>query len=206
MAAQEARTQPAEWDEEENVIENPVTGERIMFLDGPTPTGGDVLRFEFWGQPHIVGPAAHVHPQQEEYFEVREGVLSAHVGDRDVVLSPGDSMTVPPGTSHTWWNASNKPVHGYVELRPSMDMHDEFEALFALGRAGKTDASGVPGLLQIAVLLDRYPDTIYRAGLPIPIQKFGIKLLAPIARLLGYRVRYPELIGAIESPDARPRP
>ena len=34
-------------DEPEDMIENPVTGERIKFLDGPTPVGGDVLRFEF---------------------------------------------------------------------------------------------------------------------------------------------------------------
>ena len=76
-----------------------------------------------------------------------------------------------------------------------MDMDDEFEALFALGRAGKTDDHGIPNLLQIAVLLDRYSNTIYKAGVPVSVQKIGITMLAPIARMLGYKVRYPELIG-----------
>lgn len=178
------------------VIENPVTGERIRFLDEPTETGGDVLRFEFWARPHIVGPAAHVHPKQEEYFEVRAGTLSANVGKRDLSLTAGQSVTVPPGTAHTWWNGGDEELHGYVELRPSLNIRDEFEALFALGRAGRTDEHGLPNLLQVAVLLDTYPDTIYRAGLPVWFQKHGVELLAPIARALGYRARYPELVGA----------
>ncbi len=181
---------------DEYVIENPATGERIRFLDEPTASGGDALRFEFWARPHIVGPAAHVHPKQEEYFEVLDGTLSARVGKRDLTLRPGESFTVPKRTPHTWWNGGDEELHGYVELRPSMNMRDEFEALFALGRAGRTDETGLPNLLQVAVLLDAYPDTIYRAGLPIPVQKLGIKMLAPVARMLGYRARYPELVGA----------
>lgn len=190
----------------EDIIKNPVTDERIKFLDERTPEGDEVLRFEFWGKPHNVGPGAHVHPKQEEYFEVLDGILSAHVGKKDITLGKGDSMTVPPGTPHTWWNSSDHELHGYVELRPSLDMHDEFEALFALGRAGKTDEHGIPNLLQTAVLLDRYPDTIYKAGVPIILQKFGIKMLAPIGRLLGYKVRYPELLGRpVGSEQSEPR-
>jgi mannose-6-phosphate isomerase-like protein (cupin superfamily) len=185
--------------EEAYFIENPATGERIRFFEEPIPGGGDVLRFEFWARPHIVGPQAHVHPKQEEYFEVRDGVLSARVGKDDLTLRPGESMTVQRGTPHNWWNSGDEELHGYVELRPSMNMRDEFEALFALGRAGRTDESGVPNLLQVAVLLDTYPDTIYRAGLPIPVQKAGIALLAPIARMLGYKARYPEIVGAAET-------
>lgn len=192
-------SEPAETTSEadgEYVIENPATGERIKFLAEPNEKGGDVLQFEFWARPNIVGPAAHIHPKQEEYFEVRAGTLHARVGKKDLTLNPGESMTVPAGTPHTWWNSGDEELHGYVELRPSMNMRDEFEALFALGRAGKTDETGVPSLLQVAVLLDTYPDTIYRAGLPIWFQKFGIALLAPIARMLGYKARYPELVGA----------
>jgi mannose-6-phosphate isomerase-like protein (cupin superfamily) len=194
--SEQASTSDVAEEDAEYVIENPATGERIRFFEEPTPTGGDVLRFEFWARPHIVGPAAHVHPKQTEYFEVRNGVLSARVGDEDYTLATGESMTVPMGTAHTWWNGGDEELHGYVELRPSMNIRDEFEALFALGRAGKTDETGLPNLLQIAVLLDTYPDTIYRAGIPVPLQKAGIRLLAPIARQLGYKARYPELVGA----------
>lgn len=49
--------------EDEFIIENPRTGERIKFFDEPTSSGGDMLRFEFWARPHIVGPAAHIHPK-----------------------------------------------------------------------------------------------------------------------------------------------
>lgn len=202
MAGEPATRTAGEEATGEYVIENPATGERIMFLDEPTASGGDALRFEFWARPHIVGPAAHVHPKQEEYFEVLDGTLSARVGKRDLTLQPGESFTVPKRTPHTWWNGGDEELHGYVELRPSMNMRDEFEALFALGRAGRTDETGVPNLLQVAVLLDAYPDTIYRAGLPIPIQKLGIKMLAPVARMLGYRARYPELVGAADTEKA----
>lgn len=63
---EEGPRQQAETDTEEAyVIENPATGERIRFFEEPTPGGGDVLRFESWARPRIVGPAAHVHPKQE---------------------------------------------------------------------------------------------------------------------------------------------
>lgn len=185
--------------EAEYLIENPVTGERIRFLEEPTPGGGDVLRFEFWARSHIAGPAAHVHPKQTEYFEVRSGVLSARVGKEGLTLGPGESMTVPKGTPHTWWNSGDEELHGYVELTPSMNMRDEFEAFFALGRAGRTNEQGLPNLLQLAVILDTYPDTIYRAGVPVPLQKLGVAMLAPLARMLGYKARYPEIVGAEDS-------
>ena len=38
-----------------------------------------------------------------------------------------------------------------VELRPALDTETFFETFFGLGRDGKTNARGIPGLLQIAV-------------------------------------------------------
>ena len=131
MASDRTAQEAASTDAEEYVIENPRTGERIQFLDEPTTSGGDQLRFEFWARPHIVGPAAHVHPKQEEYFEVIDGVLQARVGKRDLTLGPGESVTVPRGTPHTWWNSGDEELHGYVELTPSMNVRDEFEACLA---------------------------------------------------------------------------
>lgn len=99
------------------IIEHSVTGERIKFLDPPGVSSGEVLRFELWARPNAVGPAAHIHPKQEEYFEVLEGTLSARVGKKDMTLTEGESMTVPRGTPHAWWNSSDEELHIYVELR-----------------------------------------------------------------------------------------
>ena len=53
------------------IIHNPVTGERIEFLR----TDEDRLEFELQLTPDGKVPGMHVHPSQEERFEVLEGTM-----------------------------------------------------------------------------------------------------------------------------------
>lgn len=63
------------------VIEHPVTGERITFLKTAGDTGGQLLRLDLHVSPHGFVAAAHVHPGQEERFEVRsDGSASSSAG------------------------------------------------------------------------------------------------------------------------------
>ena len=56
-----------------DTLENPVTGERIVFRKTAADTGGALVLVECVVQPGGAVAAAHVHPHQEERFEVLRG-------------------------------------------------------------------------------------------------------------------------------------
>ena len=59
--------------------------------------------------------------------------------------------------------------------------------LFGLAQDGKTNARGLPNLLQLALLAREFSDVI-RFTRPAPaIQSLLFGVLAPVARLAGYR-------------------
>ena len=51
-----------------DVIENPVTGERLVFLKTSRETNGEAVVLETFVKPNGFVAAAHVHPHQEERF------------------------------------------------------------------------------------------------------------------------------------------
>src|SRR5690348_17203865 len=87
------------------VIENPVTGERIVFRKTSRDTGGAAVVIETFVQPNGFVAAAHVHPSQEERFEVLRGSVGFKIGREKIVAGPGTRVTVPAGTPHKFWNA-----------------------------------------------------------------------------------------------------
>ena len=63
----------------------------------------------------------HVHPRQEERFEVLSGKLGLRVEGVERVLSEGEAITAPAGSAHAAWNASSDDeVHVLVDFRPAL--------------------------------------------------------------------------------------
>src|SRR5438874_7356718 len=79
-------------------IENPVTGERLTFLETARETGGEYVRFEAVIAPGGTLASAHLHPRQTERFECTSGTLTMKVGGRKFEAKPGDVVVVEPGT------------------------------------------------------------------------------------------------------------
>lgn len=59
--------------------------------------------------------------------------------------------------------------------------------LFDLARRGELDEHGMPSLLRLAVLAPAFADEIRVVSPPWPVQRTAFALLAPIARLRGYK-------------------
>lgn len=137
-------------------IENPVAGERIIFRQTAQETGGTLLQFDDLLRVGGFGPPEHVHPHQEERFHVVAGTMGLRVGDREQTLHPGESLTVPPGVPHTWWNAGTEELHQLAEFRPALNLETFFETLFGLARDGKCDQEGQPTFMQIAAMVPVY--------------------------------------------------
>ncbi len=98
----------------------------------------------------------------------------------------------PPGTPHTFWNASRggEVLHHTVELRPALRSEGFFETVFSLRRDGKLIAGKVPSPLMMAPVVVEYENWL--AGPPVILQKLLFPPLALLGRLLGYRTSYPQ--------------
>ena len=79
-----------------DIIENPVTGERITFLKTTQETSGELLRFEYVLPPGFTIPE-HFHPHQEERHEVLSGTLRGCVGGQERDYSEGERVVGPAG-------------------------------------------------------------------------------------------------------------
>lgn len=172
----------------EDAIENPVTGERIVWRQRARDTGGELLVADLHLKPDAFVAAEHVHPRQEERFEVLQGQIRAQVAGVERTFSAGESFVVAPGIRHRWWNAAKGETVVRIELRPALRTEAFFEGFFRLAREGKTDPkTGLPGLLQLAVSARAFSDEIRLARPPYFVQVIVLGALAAIGRALGYR-------------------
>jgi quercetin dioxygenase-like cupin family protein len=174
-------------------IENPVNGERITWIETAQSTGGELLACDLYLRPAAAVAAEHRHVRQEERFAVHSGAVGFEVAGEARMASQGDEVTIPIGVAHRWWNAGQDEARVRVELRPALDTETFFETFFGLARDGKTNAKGIPGLLQIAVLFRDLGDSCPQpVKPPRSVQRGVFTVLAPIGRLFGRRAVYPK--------------
>ena len=173
-------------------LTHPVTGERVRWRQVAADTDGALLQGDLFAKPGGFVAAAHVHPKQEERFEVVAGSLTLRVGRQERTLEAGDVAVIPAGRPHRWWNSGDREVHVLAEFMPALRTEVFFETFFGLGQDGKTNRKGLPNPLQLAVLLGEYDEEIRLARPPAAVQKVLFAPLARLGRTRGYRGWYPE--------------
>lgn len=108
-----------------------------MVVRSGEETGGEVLELEsLWARPGHRAPA-HLHPEQEERFEILEGAARIRIGEEERDLGVGDVAVVPPGTVHLAWNPTVDPVRLLLTFRPALRWLEFVERLFALAHEGR---------------------------------------------------------------------
>lgn len=172
---------------------NPVTMERAVVLVSGAESGGEFVRAELWAPPGARVAAPHLHPLQSERFEVLQGQLGVRRGDETTVVGPGHVAVVQPGEVHDWWTEGDEPARVLVEVRPALRFEEAIVTLWGLSAAGRTDATGNPGLLQLSLLAQEWDDQIRFASPPRWIQRVMVAVVGPIARWRGLRGTYPEM-------------
>jgi mannose-6-phosphate isomerase-like protein (cupin superfamily) len=173
-----------------DTIYNPVTGERIVFRQTSRETNGQAVVIETFVQPNGFVAAAHVHPSQEERFEILRGSVGFRIGRKKLVAGPGQRITVPAGTPHKFWNAGDEEAHFVCEVRPALQFESLLETMFALAADGKTNKKGMPNPLRLAVIAHAHFGTVRLPQPPAWVQRAGLALGAPIGRLFGYGATY----------------
>jgi quercetin dioxygenase-like cupin family protein len=172
------------------VIENPLSGERITFRKTAADTGGELLEIDLDLSPDGHVPGMHVHPIQEERFEVTKGTMRFRMGRKKVTARPGDVVVVPPGVRHKFVNAADRPAAARVQVRPALRMEQLFETAVALAEDGRTTRKGLPKPLDLALFVREFDQEVRGAFPPRWAQRLALAPLAWLARRRGYQARY----------------
>jgi mannose-6-phosphate isomerase-like protein (cupin superfamily) len=172
------------------IIENPVSGERITFRRTAADTDGELLAFDMELAVDGRVPGLHVHPEQEERFEIVAGRMRFRKGLRTVVAEAGDVVTVPAGTAHKFANEGDEPAVVRVEVRPALRMEDLLETAVALAEEGRTMRSGMPKPLELSLFTKAFGREVRGAFPPAWVQRASLAPLAWIATRRGLGERY----------------
>ena len=178
-------------------IENPVTGERLVFHETSAETKGERVVFETIVQPGGFVAAAHVHPFQTERFEVLTGTLGMRRGKEQVELHAGDVVSVEPGTAHKFWNAGDDEVRFVCTVTPALQFEQLIKTMYSLAAAGKTNRKGMPNPLRLAPIAKHHFDDVRLPLVPHRLQKLALVLGAPAGRILGYGPTFDRAAGEL---------
>jgi quercetin dioxygenase-like cupin family protein len=164
-------------------LENPASGERITIRQTAAQTGGELLALdlELPAGRRVPGPL-HVHPLQEERFEVVAGTMRFTMGREKIVAGPGEVVTVPAGVKHDFANVGDDDAIVRVEIRPALEMERMFETAIALAEQGRTWMGGIPKPLDLALFATEFKDEVRGAFPPFWMQRLALAPLAWVAR------------------------
>ena len=183
-------------------LENPVSGERITFLQTAADTDGRLLEFELELAEDGHVPGAHVHPEQEERFHVLEGTMQFRLGLRKIVAGPGETVVVPAGRVHRFANGGEGTARVRVEVEPALDMEQLFETTVELAHEGNTTRKGMPKPLHLALFVRRYEREVRAPFPPAWVVRVLMAPLAALARRRGHAERY--VLADVHAPVALP--
>jgi quercetin dioxygenase-like cupin family protein len=183
---------------------NPASGERITFRLTGAETNGALLAIDLeLPQGGRVPGGLHVHPLQEERFEVVKGVTRFRMRRERITAGPGEVVVVPPGLPHDFANAGDETALVRVDIRPALRMEQLFETAVALAEQGRTMLGGIPKPLELALFTREFGEEVQASFPPRWMQKLALAPLAWIAQRRGRSLEQARA-GAARSPGGAP--
>jgi quercetin dioxygenase-like cupin family protein len=174
------------------VIENPVSGERIV-IPVPSADGGDVLHWELFLAPGGRVPSSHAHPRQEEVFSVAEGRMRFRVNGRARTLGPGESIRVGPGMVHSFANIGPQEARVLVATTPALAMAELLETAAAMASGTLRTARMLPSVPrphELILFMRDFEHEVRAPYLPAALVRAVIRPLAWLIRRGGLDRRY----------------
>lgn len=174
------------------VLHNPVTGEYGRVVEH---TAERVIG-ELIAVPGAAVAGPHLHPDQHEHFQVLDGLLGYRRGDERGELRPGETVTVPAGVVHDWWNASETNLRARVTVSPPGSFAGMIAAVWGLAVLGRTNAKGMPKLLDGALLAEAFGGEVVFERPPQWVHRALAATVAPVARRSGRSVTSDDVLRA----------
>lgn len=99
-------------------------------------------------------PPAHLHPEQDEHFEVLEGEIAVRVEGAEARFAAGEELDVPRAAVHQIWNPASAPARVRWVTSPAGRTEAWFRVLDSIFAA----PPGAPPKVDFAELLEEYAD------------------------------------------------
>lgn len=104
-----------------DILENRVTGEVLDFVQTSADTAGELVEFICTVRPGGFVAGTHVHPKQDELFEILSGTMTVRAGRERLTAQGGETVFVAAGTPHRFWNRAQEELRFRVEVRPALE-------------------------------------------------------------------------------------
>ena len=170
-----------------DTIVNIRTGQQMTFLKTWAETNGTQLKIECISPVTPEREKLHYHPYQENRFTVTQGQLLFNLNGKETLVKDGDIISIPKNVPHSFYNSGDADAHYVQEFFPALKIDSLFETFFALASEGKLNQSGKPNIFRTALILLHFEKEIRLAHPNWLLQKIIFNLLAPMARLMGYK-------------------
>jgi len=165
---------------EKRTFVNPAINDKATFIKTSKETNGEYSLIEIeLGKSE--GPPLHYHNAFSETFHVQKGILYVQVGKDKKILNIGDSVIVPAGTTHRFYNKTNDIVKFDITIKPGHPGMENFiKILYGLSADGLSDNKGKPkNFAHLAVVLVNSDSNA----------PGWMSLLSPIIRLVAKRAK-----------------
>lgn len=146
----------------------------------------ELLELDAQWEPSKHKPLPHFHPSQDEHFEITEGQVSVKLGSETRVLNAGDTVDVPRGVVHTFWNSGTTTARAKWQVRPAQRTEEFFESIDSLRKQGHGTSAGVSP--PAGALLAREFSDEFRPALPQVARALFLPALAEFAKRRGYKL------------------
>jgi quercetin dioxygenase-like cupin family protein len=117
----------------DRTIQDPLTGQRLTFLEAKADTDSSSLRAEVRLEPGGFVPR-HLHLRQDEHLEVLAGSVRFRTRGEDRVLAPGDTAVITRRHVHRVANAGPGEARFVLEVHPARHIEQTMRSTFAVGR------------------------------------------------------------------------
>lgn len=174
------------------VIKNSVVKDQIIFLEMASDKQDAITWFAVDLAPNG-GNDLHYHDTFEETFIAVEGSLGITLEKEEILLKEGESLTVPIGVLHRFYNPNNHKIKFETKVNPASRNLEEFlQIIYGLARDGKVNKKSIPtNPLHIGVLS--------LLGETSPPKKSLLHRLGFVFRWLGRRAEKKGVLAALRT-------
>lgn len=131
---------------------------RMEFVVTTAESAGDLHQMRVTYAPHSDPPPPHIHPAQDEAFEILDGAVEFVLdGVRSEHAAPA-TVEVPAGTVHQLRNHTDRPATTLWSTRPALRTGEFFIAMHEAAAAGDVD--------RLVAVIAEYDDVFCLADHP----------------------------------------
>ncbi len=135
--------------------------------------------------PKEAGPPLHVHPNQQETYEVLEGEAEFVLGDKKILVKQGEKIDIPPNTPHTFTNTTDNWLKMKDTHLPALSFEEMMRELHQLVQRGKITGFNNPkSLIYLSMLWVKHRDLQRSVSPPF----FVMKMMNFVGKFFGYRL------------------